>query len=69
MTINRTLQPPLYPISQLQIPEVQQTRLDNQIPLHYLNLGTQELVKLQISIPAGTTYQQKPFRPFIPTKC
>ncbi len=68
MTINRTLQPPLYPISQLQIPEVQQTRLDNQIPMHYLNLGTQELVKLQISIPAGTTHQQKTLQAFYTNK-
>lgn len=68
MTINRTLQPPLYPISQLQIPEVKQTRLDNQIPMHYLNLGSQELVKLQISIPAGTTYKQKTLQAFYTNK-
>lgn len=59
MKLNRLAQPQLEEISKINIPQIEKTNLDNGIPLWIMNTGSQELVKLQISIPAGIIYQNK----------
>ena len=59
MTLNRHLQPELKEISKVQLPDFANVKLDNEIPVHLLNVGSQDLVRLQFSIPAGSIYQKQ----------
>jgi len=59
MTLNRHLQPELKEISKVRLPDFANVKLDNEIPVHLLNVGSQDLVRLQFSIPAGSIYQKQ----------
>lgn len=68
MTPIRTQQPSLNKVREIQIPSIQKQSLDNGLALSMINIGSQELVKLQISIPAGIIYQQKSLLAFFTNK-
>ncbi len=55
----RSTPPPIRPIGKLQLPDCQRITLDNGIPVVALNLGTQEIVKLEVIYRAGRTEEKK----------
>jgi len=59
MAVNRQIQPALNEIRRIELPAFENVKLDNGIPVHILNVGSQDLVKIQISIPAGSIYQKQ----------
>lgn len=68
MMLNRKIQPSLKEISEIQLPTIQLEKLSNGLPLSYLSIGSQELVKLQITIPAGIVHQNKTLLAFFTNK-
>ncbi len=59
MILNRKQAPDLQDISKVVLPNIQNLNLDNGIPLSVLNVGSQELLKIQFSFPAGSIYQNE----------
>ncbi len=59
MKLNRLQAPDLQEISKINIPPIERIYLDNGMPLWLINTGSQELIKVQISIPAGIIYQDQ----------
>jgi len=68
MKLNRQQQPLLQDISQVNIPNIEKLKLDNGTNLWMINTGSQDLVKVQISIPAGSKYQKQAFIAFFTSK-
>lgn len=68
MTLNRQIQPPLNSIAGLPDFKIEKTRLNNNIPLHYINAGSEEMLKLQITFPAGMINQQKSLQAYFTGK-
>lgn len=56
---NRTQQPPIREIDKLELPPVQILTLDNGIPVYAVNMGTQEVLKLEIIFFAGRPFEHK----------
>ena len=56
---NRSTPPPIRPIGKLQLPDCQRITLDNGMPLVALDLGTQDIVKLEVIYRAGRTEEKK----------
>ncbi|MBX2929910.1 MAG: insulinase family protein [Saprospiraceae bacterium] len=56
---DRTQAPPTGDISQLQIPPYEVVTLSNGIPLYVVNMGTQEVVKLELNFHAGRPFETK----------
>lgn len=46
-------QPPVLPIEQIHIPDVEIIAMPNGVPLHYLNIGEEEVVRLDVIVQAG----------------
>ncbi|MBI9069001.1 MAG: insulinase family protein [Salinivirgaceae bacterium] len=59
MLINRTIQPETKSVQFINIPPVKKITLDNGLPLYILNGGSQDLIKLDVMIPAGANYTNK----------
>jgi zinc protease len=55
----RATPPPIRPVGKLQLPDYQSLTLDNGIPVVALDLGTQDIVKLEIVYRAGRNEEQK----------
>lgn len=55
----RSVPPPIRPIGKLQLPDFQRFTLDNGLPVVALNLGTQDIVKLEVIYRAGRTEEKK----------
>ena len=68
MKLNRLQAPLLQEISKINLPLIEKLKLDNEIPLWVINTGSQELVKLQITIPAGLIHQNKLLTAFFTNK-
>lgn len=68
MRLNRTIAPKLNPIAGLPYFKIESFKLSNDIPIQYINAGSQELVKLQILFPAGIIYQNKSLQAFFTAK-
>ena len=68
MKLNRLHAPQLQEISEISLPPFEKLKLDNGIPLWLINTGSQELVKLQIAIPAGLIHQNKLLTAFFTNK-
>ncbi len=49
----RTIQPPILPIEQIDIPEVEQYIMPNGVELHSLNMGNEDVVRLDIVVQSG----------------
>ena len=60
--MNRTIQPPIQEINKLKITLPRHTVLTNGIPLHIINAGTQEVVRLDFLFKGGSWHQQKPLQ-------
>lgn len=56
---NRSVAPPIRPVKNLHLPEPQRFTLQNGIPVLAVNLGTQEIVKLDVIWRAGRNEEQK----------
>ena len=57
--VNRAIQPPIQPLSELHIPLPERRQLKNGIPLTVVQLGQQELVRLDILFRAGIWCQSQ----------
>lgn len=55
--LNRKIQPAINPIEHVDMVKAQKFVLSNGIPVHYINAGTQDVVKLDIVFEAGTWFQ------------
>lgn len=56
---DRTTAPPKKEIKNILLPTIKTVHLDNGVPTHIVNLGTQEVVKLEIVFNAGRPFEQK----------
>ena len=56
---DRSVAPEKRDIRHIQFPEVQKHLLDNNVPVHILNLGTQDVVKLELIFKAGRPFESK----------
>ncbi len=56
---DRTRPPQIHPINQLTLPLPQRYRLDNGVPVYCVNLGTQDILKLEIVFFAGRCYEKQ----------
>ncbi len=57
---DRTQAPPIADISHLQIPGFEIHRLNNGIPMYVLDMGTQDVVKIEVVFHAGRPFEHKP---------
>lgn len=55
--LNRTIQPDVHPIEQIDILRAKKHLLSNGIPVHYIDAGTQDVVKIDFIFDAGTWVQ------------
>lgn len=68
MILDRNKQPALNTVGDIYIPPIQHAKLDNGLPISYINIGSQELVKFQVAIPAGIVYQSQSLMAFFTNK-
>ena len=59
MIIDRVKNPDYQTIQQVSIPKIESIFLSNGIPLHYISVGEQPVVKLEISFDAGNWYEKE----------
>lgn len=59
MTLDRTSAPSATPIENIELRRAQSTTLDNNIPLHTINVGEQEVVRLELVFKAGNWDEPK----------
>ncbi|PKP33338.1 MAG: insulinase family protein [Bacteroidetes bacterium HGW-Bacteroidetes-17] len=59
LTIDRKTQPDSRPIRSIDLMEPENLKLTNGFQVHLLNLGTQDLVKIELVCEAGLAYQSK----------
>lgn len=59
MTIDRTIAPAYKAVTEINFPQVKKVLLTNRIPVYVLNGGTQEVVKLDVMVGAGSLYTTK----------
>jgi zinc protease len=55
--LNRSIQPVINPIEHIDIVKAEKRLLSNGIPLHFVNAGTQDVVKIDFIFEAGTWFQ------------
>jgi len=55
--INRSIQPKVNPIEQIDIIKAKKHILSNGIPVYYINAGSQDVVKIDFIFEAGTWFQ------------
>ena len=58
--LNRTIEPEIKEINQVELQQVAETKLANNIPVYMLNAGTQELSRIEFLFPAGYIKQNLP---------
>ena len=51
--LNRTSPPPIRDVANLRLPDIQVHTLDNGMPLYEIQMGTQEVIKLEVVYQAG----------------
>lgn len=59
MTMNRTTAPQIKTVSSIDVLPAEKIMLDNGIPLHIINAGDQEIVKIDFVFEAGKWYEPK----------
>jgi len=59
MQIDRTIAPAIHTIQRIDLPKPEKILLSNGIPVYITNLGTQEVMKLQVAIRAGRPFEDK----------
>jgi len=55
--LNRTISPAVNPIEHINMARAEKRTLSNGIPLHFVNAGTQDVVKIDFIFEAGTWFQ------------
>jgi predicted Zn-dependent peptidase len=60
--IDRTIQPPIYETKKPLIIKPVSSQLNNDIPVHFLQAGTQEVTRLEFIFDAGLWYEDKPLQ-------
>ena len=55
--LNRTIQPQVNPIEHIDMVKAEKRLLSNGIPVHFVNAGTQDVVKIDFVFEAGTWFQ------------
>ena len=55
--LNRTIQPTVNPIEHIDMVKAEKRLLSNGIPVHFVNAGTQDVVKIDFVFEAGTWFQ------------
>jgi len=58
--INRSQSPTIHSIDNPRLPQSKQHLLDNGIPLYEINMGTQDVIRVELSFKAGRWYEQHP---------
>jgi len=56
--LNRTIQPTVNPIEHIDMVKAEKRMLSNGIPVHFVNAGTQDVVKIDFIFEAGTWFQK-----------
>lgn len=56
---DRSIQPKIKDISTIHIPDFQEHQLDNGIPVYEVNMGTQEILKMEIVFKAGRPFEHQ----------
>lgn len=56
---DRSIQPQIKEISKIQIPDFKEYVLDNGIPVYEVNMGTQEIMKLEVIFKAGRPFEHQ----------
>ncbi len=59
--LNRTIQPAVNPIEHIDFVKGEKRLLSNQIPVYFVNAGSQDVVKIDFIFDAGTWFQQANF--------
>ncbi len=61
MSVNRTVAPPIHDAVDFEyvLPALNTTKLDNGLPLYWLNAGVQDVVQIEWVFPAGLWYEHK----------
>jgi predicted Zn-dependent peptidase len=62
----RKMQPPVFPVERVVIPEAQSIRLNNGIPVHLIEAGTEDIMRLEFIFRAG---QIKEHMPLLASTC
>lgn len=62
----RKIQPPVFPVERVVIPEAQSIRLNNGIPVHLIEAGTEDIMRLEFIFRAG---QIKEHMPLLASTC
>ncbi|MCB9080800.1 MAG: insulinase family protein [Lewinellaceae bacterium] len=57
---NRRRAPRIHPVQKLTIPPVEEYRLDNGLPVYAVNMGTQEVIRLDLIFHGGRPHEHKP---------
>lgn len=57
--VNRKIAPPIKRIEKLHLPKPRKIKLANGLPVHIINMGTQEVLKLQLVFRAGRPFEKK----------
>lgn len=57
--LDRTQSPPIHEIAHLTLPPIETFTLDNGIPVYVVNMGTQEVVKVELIFNAGRPFELK----------
>ena len=56
---DRSIQPQIKEINNIHVPDFQKYTLDNQIPVYEVNLGTQDILKMEIIFRAGRPFEHQ----------
>lgn len=57
--IDRTISPPIKRIEKLHLPKPRKIKLSNGIPVHIIDMGTQDVLKMQLVFNAGRPFEKK----------
>lgn len=64
MQLNRTDAPEIKIVKEITLPTIDKSKLTNGIPVFSINVGTQEVVKIQLVFKAGIWFQDQPLEAF-----
>lgn len=64
MQLNRTDAPEIKIVKEITLPTIDKSNLSNGIPVFSINVGTQEVVKIQLVFKAGIWFQDQPLEAF-----
>ena len=56
---DRSIQPRMQEVSEIRLPKIHEHILDNGIPLYEVNMGTQDVLKIEVIFYAGRPFEQK----------